>query len=204
MFDPAFLLTAFVVVIAPGAGVLYTVAIGLGRGRVASIWAAAGCTLGILPHLLAATLGLAAILHTSALAFHAMKLVGVLYLLYLAWGALQAGGALDVAPDRATEPGPRTALRGMLLNALNPKLSLFFLALLPPFLSGTPGTATAEMLSLGAMFMAMTFAVFCLYGSLAASARERVLQSPRLLTWLGRGIAALFAALAARLAMERA
>ena len=204
MTDLGFLLTAFVVVIVPGAGVLYTVAIGLGRGRRAALWAALGCTLGILPHLTAAALGLAAILHTSALAFQALKALGVLYLLYLAWSALRAGGALDVAPDTVPEPGPRTAIRGILINSLNPKLSLFFLALLPPFLSGNPATATAEMASLGAVFMGLTFVVFALYGALAASARERVLQSPKALKWMGRGIAACLTALAARLAMERA
>lgn len=199
-----FLLTAFVVVLAPGTGVIYTLAIGLGQGARASIWAALGCTLGIVPHLLAATLGLAAVLHSSALAFQVVKFAGVAYLLYLAWQAWKTDGALSVRPDNSGEPGWRVARRGALINILNPKLSLFFLALLPPFLSGQPETATAEMVGLGAVFMVMTFAVFVLYGAFASTARRWLLESETALKWLNRSFAAIFAALAARLALERA
>ncbi|QFU09724.1 Homoserine/homoserine lactone efflux protein [Rhodobacteraceae bacterium THAF1] len=204
MISLPFLLTALVVVLIPGTGVIYTVAIGLGRGRRASLWAALGCTFGIVPALVAATLGLAAVMHTSALAYHALRWAGVAYLLYLAWQALRSGGALRVDPDQGSEPGWRTALRGVLINALNPKLSIFFLALLPPFLSGDPTAASREMLVLGAVFMVLTFIVFAGYGVMAAVARDRVLSSPRALRWLSRGIAALFAGLAGKLAVERA
>lgn len=204
MISAQFLATALVVVLIPGTGVLYTLAVGLGRGRRAALWAAAGCTLGIVPHLAAAALGLAAVLHASALLFQAVKLAGVAYLLWLAWGALREGGALKVGREARPEPGHRTARRGVLLNVLNPKLSLFFLALLPPFLSGRPEAATAEMLTLGAVFMALTFAVFALYGAFAAAARDAVLSSERAMRWLSRAFAAAFAALAGRLALERA
>ena len=204
MISLQFLLTAFIVVIAPGTGVIYTLAIGLGRGRRAAVWAAFGCTLGIVPHLAMAALGLAAVLHASALLFQVVKFAGVAYLLWLAWQALRAGGSLRVGEDRAAEPGWRTARRGALINILNPKLSIFFLALLPPFLSGAPETATAEMVQLGALFMALTFAVFILYGVFAAAAREWVLTSERAMRWFNRGVAAAFALLAARLAAERA
>ncbi|KAA9007065.1 LysE family translocator [Histidinibacterium aquaticum] len=204
MISTQFLVTALVVVLAPGTGVLYTLAIGLGRGRRAAAWAALGCTLGILPHLAAAILGLAALLHTSALAFTMLKWAGVAYLLYLASQALRSGGALALEEDRTAEEGWRTARRGTLINVLNPKLSIFFLALLPPFLSGDPATATAEMIGLGAVFMALTFAVFLLYGAFAALARDRLLASRRAMTWLNRTFAAAFAALAGRLALERA
>ncbi|MFD3190778.1 LysE family translocator [Sedimentitalea sp. HM32M-2] len=204
MISMHFLLTALVVVLAPGTGVIYTLALGLGQGRRAATWAALGCTIGILPHLVAAALGLAAILHSSALLFQTVKFAGVAYLLYLAWQSLRSGGALSVTSQRQPQPGPTIAWRGALLNILNPKLSLFFLALLPPFLSGTPQTATGEMALLGSIFMAMTFVVFVLYGSFAATARTYLLGSERVLRWFNRGFAALFAALAARLAMERA
>ena len=199
-----FLLTALVVVLIPGTGVIYTLAVGLGRGTRAATWAAAGCTLGIVPHLLAATLGLAAVLHASALLFNAVKFAGVAYLLWLAWSALREGGALAVAPDRRAEHGFRTAWRGTLLNVLNPKLSVFFLALLPPFLSGDPATATTEMLVLGGVFMGLTFAVFVAYGAFAATARRWILGSERAMRWLNRSFAAIFASLAGRLALERA
>jgi threonine/homoserine/homoserine lactone efflux protein len=204
MISLQFLVTAFVVVLAPGTGVLYTLAIGLGQGRAAAIAAALGCTFGIVPHLAAAILGLAAILHTSALLFSVVKFAGVAYLLYLAWMSLKSGGALSVSEARAREAFTKIATRGALINILNPKLSLFFLALLPPFLSGDPARATVEMLMLGGVFMALTFAIFCLYGVFAAFARARLLGSERVLKWLNRSFAALFAALAARLAVERA
>ncbi|MDV7143769.1 LysE family translocator [Tropicimonas sp. TH_r6] len=204
MISLQFLITAFVVVVAPGTGVVYTLAIGLGQGRRASVWAALGCTFGILPHLAAAVLGLAAVLHTSALLFQLVKFAGVAYLLWLAWQALRSGGALAIAPREGAPKAWPIARRGALINILNPKLSIFFLALLPPFLSGDPARATAEMLQLGAVFMAMTLAVFVLYGAFAAAARDAVLSSERAMRWLNRSFAAIFAALGVRLALERA
>ncbi|MFT6025410.1 MAG: threonine/homoserine/homoserine lactone efflux protein, partial [Ascidiaceihabitans sp.] len=196
MISLQFLLTAFVVVIAPGTGVLYTLALGLGQGPRAAFWAALGCTFGIVPHLAAATLGLAAILHTSALLFTIVKFAGVAYLLYLAVQSLRSGGALSIDPNRQAESGWRIARRGALINILNPKLSIFFLALLPPFLSGHAGTATLEMSLLGAIFMLMTFVVFVGYGLFASAARRFILGSVTIMRWLNRGFAAVFAALA--------
>lgn len=204
MLSLHFLVTALVVVVAPGTGVIYTLATGLGRGRRAAVMAAIGCTLGIVPHLAAAALGLAAVLHTSALLFQIVKFAGVAYLLYLAWQALKTDGALSVAPGAGRQAGWRIVRRGALINILNPKLSIFFLALLPPFLSGDPATATAEMAAMGAVFMGLTFAVFVLYGIFAAAARDRLLTSARAMRWLNRGFAAIFAGLGVRLAFERA
>ena len=204
MISLQFLVTALVVVIAPGTGVVYTLALGLGQGRAAAIAAAVGCTFGIVPHLLAATLGLAAVLHTSAVLFNIVKFAGVAYLLWLAWGALRSGGAVSVDPARSRDTAWSIARRGALINILNPKLSIFFLALLPPFLSGDPATATAEMMMFGAVFMALTFIVFVGYGTCAAAVRNWVLASERAMRWLNRTFAAVFGALAARLALERA
>ncbi len=203
MISIQFLLTAFVVVIMPGTGVIYTLALGLGQGKRAAIAAAAGCTLGIVPHLGAALLGLAAVLHTSALLFSVVKFAGVAYLLYLSWSALTKGGALSIEAKKARDSALRILLRGSLINVLNPKLSIFFLALLPPFLSGDPASVTAEMILLGSIFMGLTFAVFVLYGLFAATARDWLLQSERAMRWLNRSFAAIFAALAGRLALER-
>lgn len=199
-----FLLTAFVVVIAPGTGVIYTLAIGLGQGRWPAIAASLGCTFGIVPHLLAAILGLAAVLHASALLFAVVKYAGVAYLLWLAWQSLKSDGALAVHADRSTDTLWRIARRGALINILNPKLSIFFLALLPPFLSGTSQTASVEMAGLGGVFMVMTFVVFVMYGLFAAQARDWILRSETVMRWLNRSFAAIFAALAGRLALERA
>jgi threonine/homoserine/homoserine lactone efflux protein len=203
MISIQFLLTALVVVVIPGTGVIYTLALGVGQGRKAALWAAFGCTIGIVPHLLAAILGLAAVLHASALLFNLIKWAGVAYLLWLAYSALRSGGAIAIAPQKTRDAGPRIALRGALINVLNPKLSLFFLALLPPFLSGNTAMATAEMALLGGVFMGLTFVVFVLYGAFAAWARRAFLASEAAMKWTRRSFAAVFAALGLRLALER-
>ncbi len=181
---------------------IYTLATGLGQGRRAAFWAAVGCTFGIVPALGAAVLGVAAVLHASALLFQIVKFAGVAYLLWLAWQALKTAGA-GGAIRRAAQAGWRVAWRGMLINVLNPKLSIFFLALLPPFLSGDPASVTREMVLLGGVFMALTFVVFVGYGLFAAQARSLILGNARLMRWINRSFAAIFAALAGRLALER-
>ena len=203
MISIEFLLTAFIVVIAPGTGVIYTIASGLSLGRKAAIVAAFGCTMGIVPHLLAAVLGLAAILHASALLFQIVKYAGVLFLFYMAWKTLQDRGALSLDQDVPDTALRAIAVRGGLINILNPKLSLFFLAFLPQFLSGNGQTATVEMVLLGAIFMATTFGVFIIYGIFASAARHRVLESPRILRGLRYSFAAAFFALGLRLAGEK-
>lgn len=202
--SPEFLLTALVVVLAPGTGVIYTLATGLTLGTRAAIAAAFGCTLGIMPAMLAAILGLAAVLHASALAFQIVKFAGVAFLLYLAWQTLRDRGALSLDQAPKAKTLRKIAIRGALINILNPKLSIFFLAFLPQFLSGAATTASREMLTLGGIFMAMTFVVFVLYGAFAATARDQVLSSPRAMTWMRRSFAAAFAGLGLKLALEKA
>jgi threonine/homoserine/homoserine lactone efflux protein len=200
----SFLLTSLIVVASPGTGVLYTLAVALAQGFRASIAAAFGCTLGILPHMLAAMLGLAAVLHTSALAFAALKWCGVIYLLYMAWQALRESGALaiEARPERETRSRShrRVIVTGFLINILNPKLSIFFLAFLPQFIAADETYPLARMLELSGAFMAMTLVVFVLYGLFAAGVRDRVITRPKAMAWLRRSFAAGFAALGARLA----
>jgi len=198
-----YLLTALVVVLLPGTGVIYTLAIGLGRGMQASLFAALGCTLGIVPHLFAAIVGLAALLHASALAFQVIKFAGVLYLFYMAWGVLREDGALQVTGEQAPVSAPVIVRNGLLLNILNPKLSLFFLAFLPQFVPASVGSATAQtlqMLMLGGVFMLLTFIVFVVYGACAALTRDYVLSRPAVLRWFRRGFAGAFGLLGLKLA----
>jgi len=195
-----FLLTSFIVVASPGTGVLYTLAMGLARGGRASVVAAFGCTLGIVPHMAAAAMGLAALLHTSALAFEILKYLGVAYLLYMAWETLRQGGALALDAEARPEAPLRVAVRAVLINILNPKLSIFFLAFLPQFVSADEAQPLARMLELSGVFMLMTFAVFVVYGLFAAALRTHVLARPRVVAWMRRGFAGAFAALGARLA----
>ncbi len=199
--SPEFLLTALVVVLVPGTGVVYTVATGLVAGRRASIAAAFGCTLGIVPAILASVVGLSAILHTSAVLFQVLKYAGVAYLLYLAWQTLKESGPLQI-----TEAAPKTrslvaiARTGCLINVLNPKLSVFFLAYLPQFVRAEAGAPVAQMLVLGGVFMAMTFVAFVGYGAFAALVGRRILQSATVLVWMRRTVAATFAGFGLRLA----
>jgi threonine/homoserine/homoserine lactone efflux protein len=195
-----FLITSFIVVVSPGTGVLYTLAAGLSRGSRASIVAAFGCTVGIVPHMAAAIMGLAALLHTSALAFQFFKYVGVAYLLYMAWSTLQERGALRVEKETGARSAAQVTVTGILINILNPKLSIFFLAFLPQFVSGDEANPLSRMLVLSAVFMLMTFVVFVGYGLFAASIRDHVISRPRVLTWMCRTFAGAFAALGARLA----
>ncbi len=195
-----FLITSLIVVASPGTGALYTLATGFSRGGRSSVVAAFGCTLGIVPHMAAAILGLAALLHTSAVAFQVFKYVGVAYLLYMAWKTLQEHGALKVEADNSAQSALQVTTTAILINILNPKLSIFFLAFLPQFISADEAHPLSQMLLLSAVFMLMTFVVFALYGLFAASIRNHVITRPRVLTWMRRSFAGAFAALGAKLA----
>ncbi|WP_067337352.1 LysE family translocator [Stappia indica] len=196
-----FLLTALVVVLVPGTGVVYTVATGLARGRVPGIVAAFGCTLGILPALIAATFGLAALLHASALAFQVLKYAGAAYLFYLAWQAFREAGPM--AFDRQAAPASLVAVArtGFLINVLNPKLSLFFLAFLPQFIVPGEGAVSLQILAMGSVFMGLTLIVFIGYGVFAAALGARILRSRQVMTWMSRTVALAFAGFGARLAL---
>jgi len=196
-----FLVTSLIVVASPGTGVLYTLAAGLSRGSRASAVAAFGCTLGIVPHMAAAVLGLAALLHTSALAFHTLKYLGVAYLLYTAWTALRETGALRVEREVGTRSALRVITSAILINILNPKLSIFFFAFLPQFVSAHEPHPLARMLELSAVFMLLTLVVFVGYGLCAAAIRNHVVSRPKVLTWMRRTFAAAFVALGAKLAL---
>ena len=196
-----FVVTALIVVVAPGTGVIYTLANGLTLGQRAGIYAALGCTLGIVPHIAASILGLAAIVHTSALAFQALKYAGVAYLLYLAWSAWRETGALSVKGARRERRMAPVLRRGVTINLLNPKLSIFFLAFLPQFVDAHGGNTTAQMITLGLAFMALTLVVFIGYGLLAAYARAYVIEQPTVMTVLRRSFAVAFAGLGVRLAL---
>ncbi len=195
-----FLVTSLIVVISPGTGVLYTLAAGLSRGGRASVIAAFGCTLGIVPHMAAAILGLAALLHASAVAFQTFKYVGVAYLLYMAWMALQEHGALRVETKVDARSAFRVIVHAILINVLNPKLSIFFFAFLPQFVDSGDPEPLPRMLALSLVFMVLTFVVFVGYGLFAAAIRSHVLSRPRVLTWMRRTFAAAFVALGAKLA----
>jgi threonine/homoserine/homoserine lactone efflux protein len=199
--DLAFILTSLVVVVSPGTGVLYTLATGLSSGSRASVAAAFGCTLGILPHLAAAIMGLAALLYTSALAFEILKYLGVAYLLYMAWQTLREHGALQLEKGRRDRSYGRLIVSAIAINLLNPKLSIFFFAFLPQFVRYDAPDRILLMVELSTVFMLMTFVVFVGYGLFAAAIRTHIVSRPRILTWMRRSFAAAFLALGVKLAL---
>ncbi|RXT48122.1 lysine transporter LysE [Bosea sp. Tri-44] len=196
-----FLLTSLIIVASPGTGAIYTIAAGLTRGAKASVLASFACTLGIVPHLLAAMMGLAALLHASALAFEIVKYAGVAYLLWMAWQTLKEQGALSVETKADKRSAWRVLVDGIAINVLNPKLSIFFVAFLPQFIAANEASPMARMLELSGVFMAMTFIVFALYGLFAAAMRDKVVTRPKVMAWLRRTFAAAFVALGAKLAL---
>ncbi len=195
-----FLITSLIIVASPGPGVLYTLAAGLSRGAKASLIASVACTLGIIPHMIAAITGLAALLHASATAFNVIKYAGVAYLLYMAWKTLQDRGALTVEEAQAPRSMRQIVRTGLLTNVLNPKLSIFFFAFLPQFVPSAEQAPVLRMLELSLVFMAMTFVVFAMYGLFAASVRNHITSRPAILTWLRRTFAGAFVMLGLKLA----
>lgn len=198
----AFLLTTLVVVATPGTGAVYTIAAGLSRGTKAGIVAAFGCTLGVLPHMVAAITGLAAILNASAVAFESIKWLGVAYLLYLAWQTLRDNSAIDIDDKSDRVSFWRVIRTAVLINLLNPKLTIFFFAFLPQFVPAGQAGGTLQMIWLSLVFMLVTFVVFALYGTFAATMRAHVITRPKVMTWLRRTFAATYVLLAGRLALE--
>ena len=202
MINADFLITSLIVVLIPGTGVVFTVSTGLMLGKRASIFAALGCTAGIVPHLLATVLGLAAVLHMSAVAFQILKFAGVVYLLYLAYATWRdkEAFAIDKPPTATSAKG--IAVKAFLLNILNPKLSIFFLAFLPQFVAPNAREPLLQLLTLSGVFMAMTFVVFVIYGLLANAFSTAVIDSPRVQAWLRRSFSAAFAGLGVNLAFS--
>ena len=202
MITVEFLVTSLIVVLIPGTGVVFTVSTALLQGRRASVFAAFGCTAGIVPHLLATVLGLAALMHTSAVAFQLLKYAGVVYLLYLAYATWRDKSAFAVDGGASGSTATGLVVKAILLNILNPKLTIFFLAFLPQFVEQDASSPLGQLLLLSGVFMAMTFAVFVVYGLLAHAFRRNVIESPRVQSWLRRGFAAAFAGLGAQLALS--
>jgi threonine/homoserine/homoserine lactone efflux protein len=200
MLSLEFLVTSLIVTLIPGTGVIYTVSTGLAQGRRASVFASLGCTAGIIPHLLATILGLAALMHSSALAFQVLKFAGVAYLLYVAIATWRDKAAFAIDDASATSSANAIAVKALLLNILNPKLTLFFLAFLPQFVRPGSGAPLLQLLLLSAVFMGMTFIVFVSYGLLAHAFRRTVIESPRVQRWFRRSFAASFLGLGVDLA----
>ncbi|MGL4281852.1 MAG: LysE family translocator [Albidovulum sp.] len=202
--SPEFLLTSFLIIASPGTGALYTIGAGISRGPKGGLLAAFASTLGIVPHMLAAVTGLAALIHTSAFLYEALKYGGVAYLLWMAWQTLRDAGPLRISAEPGDRPSAMQVMAAAVaMNLLNPKLSVFFLAFLPQFIAAESASPVRDMLVLSAVFMAMTFAVFAVYGLMAAHFRAAILTRPKVVAGMRKLFAAGFAALGLRLALAR-
>jgi len=202
MINPEFLLTSLVVVLVPGTGAIYTITTGLTLKWRASLAAAFGCTLGIVPHILASILGLSALMNMSAQLFSVLKLAGAAYLLYLAWNMWREAGTLDLSQKSAETDVRRIIVRGIAINLLNPKLTIFFFAFLPLFTSREAASPTLEMIVLSAVFMGMTLVVFAAYGILASGIRTYLMNSASAMKRIQRAFAVVLAGFAVELALS--
>ncbi len=189
MITIEFCITALIVVLIPGTGVIYTVTTGISSGWRGAIAAAAGCTAGIIPHLTASILGLSAILHMSAMAFQVIKVIGAAYLLFLAWSMWRDNEELIFESDNRSRGFVKIATRGILINILNPKLTIFFLTFLPLFVSADAKSPALQLSVLSGVFMIMTLAVFIIYGFLANGVRGYVISSPGMMKYIKRSFA---------------
>lgn len=201
---PLFAATVFVLNATPGVDMAYAVASTLRGGWRQGVAAAVGIMGGCVLHTLAAAFGLAALLATSAEAFAFVKYVGAAYLLYVAWGMAKAGLKPAVATADVSAPQSlwRTARQGFFTNALNPKVALFFLALLPQFIDAAAPNKTLAFLFLGAWFIVQGLLFMLVLIALVAPLRR---ARPR--PWVGRGLnlggAGLFTLLATKLALTK-
>ena len=202
MINPEFLLASLVVVLVPGTGVIYTITTGLTLKWRASIAAAIGCTLGIVPHILASILGLSALLNMSAQVFSALKIAGAMYLLYLAWNMWREAGTLEINKKGTGSSVTHIVIKAITINLLNPKLTIFFFAFLPLFVSKDSASPTLEMITLSAVFMGMTFLIFALYGILASGISAYLINSSRAVKRLQQAFAAVLALFAVKLALS--
>jgi threonine/homoserine/homoserine lactone efflux protein len=197
-----FLLTSLVVVLIPGTGVLYTVSSSIGGGWRRGLFAAIGCTLGIVPHMLAAMLGLSAIMQAGSMVFEVIRYAGVIYLVFMGFSMIRDAGTRPLDDGNASiDPMGPVVWRGILLNVLNPKLTVFFFAFLPQFLDASPGLIDPKLIGLGGIFMLMTLVVFAVYALASAAIRDLVLAAPVARRWIERALGAFLIGFAARLAL---
>lgn len=172
----AFLLTSLVIVAMPGTGALISLSAGVSRGARASIVSAAGCTLGIVPHLVAAVTGTAALLRASGIAFDALRIVGIAYLMFMAVATWRDRSELSLDRQQPRRSPVRVIGSAMAANVLNPKLTVFFFAFLPQFVPPHAPHELERLWLLSGVFMAMTFVVFVAYGVAASVLRRHLVE----------------------------
>lgn len=184
----AFLVTSLIIIATPGTGAILTIAAGIRGGKGLSLVTAFGCTLGIVPHLVAAITGTAALLRLGGVAFEVLRWVGIAYLLYMAISTWRSSGALALDSSAPPRSAMRTIGNAILANLLNPKLTLFFFAFLPQFVT-KDAASLPQMLTLSGIFMALTLLVFAVYGLAASFFRLHLVERPTITRRIQKGFA---------------
>jgi len=197
-----FLGASMALTLAPGPDNIFVVTTGITRGRRAAIITALGMVSGISVHTLAAAAGISAIFYSSTLAFRTVKFAGAAYLLFLAWKALRERGPLgSPAAQTSRLSGGALYRRGLLMNVLNPKVALFFLAFLPQFTTPAETSLGLQMVWLGALFMLQAAILFTAIGYFSGRLGEFFLGRPRVARGFSWVAASIFASLGVRLAL---
>ncbi len=200
----AFLAAAMLVTISPGPDNMMVLSMGISKGRRQGIAFGLGCALGCLSHTLLAVVGVSALIAASPTAFAALRIVGGLYLVWLGLNALRSrGGAGPGAVQVPDEPLGRLFMKGMLANAINPKVVLFFLAFLPQFVLPAQGQADWQVAALGLTFTAQAALLFGLLGFFSGAVGQWLKARPGAGAWLDRLAGAVFVALGLRLVLAR-
>jgi len=197
----AFLVTAILIALAPGPDNLMVLSLGMARGRAQGVAFGLGCALGCLNHTLLAALGVSALIAASPPAFTALKIAGGVYLMWLGIQAIRNARVLGAPPagkGPAEAPG-KLFVKGLVANAINPKVILFFLAFLPQFVDSRRGHVAWQIAQLGVLFTVETVVVFGAIGWFAGAIGERLARRPAIGTWLDRVAGGIFVALGLRL-----
>ena len=194
-----FIVSSFLIIIAPGPDILFVLAQGMSRGKKAGFTAAAGLATGNIVHTTAAALGIAALLAAYPKAFFAVKLAGIAYLLFLAWKTFRSRNAEDTAD--AEEGSPNLFIRGFIMNVLNPKVALFYLAFFPQFISPAAAHPVLQTFAMGLTFMVMVLCVFGGLGIASGAIGGMFSRHPRVKKGLAWANIFIFCGLAVKLAL---
>lgn len=192
MVSLAFISTSLIIIVIPGPGALYTISTGLKYGHLKSMIAVLGCTLSILPHLAFAIFGVTIIQRINPTFFIFIQILGALYLAYLGWQLIAKNEAISIVQTNLPQSNLSIFSKGIILNLLNPKLTMFFLSFLPQFLAKDSTNKISQMVLLGLIFMILTLVVFLVFGLLSSAFNHLINNHPKALTLVQRSIGLLF------------
>lgn len=198
-----FLAAAILITLSPGPDNMMVLSVGIAKGRARGIAFGIGCALGCLFHTLLAVIGVSALIAASAAAFTALKIAGGLYLIWMGFGALRSRGGAQVAGSVPDEPARRLFFKGLLANAINPKVVLFFLSFLPQFVVAARGDTNWQIAWLGLTFTLQAALLFGLLGYFSGTIGQWLNRTPRVGLWLDRLAGAIFMGLGLRLIVAR-